>query len=189
MKKLFILLLACSSPFLLPVEAGPLKRLLGLEYDYSETVEIDIPQQEVKQKWKRANAYASENGQSIVEWIPKEQNFENRSELITVQFVAHSSSQFKPRSAVEYANALYAQSSRNYPGMQRNVIKQSDYDVLYEWSLPNGYKNFPPQHEIVRIIWTEKGIHRVAYEKKVRELDQQTRDLWLSRIGTAKLVY
>lgn len=152
MKKLFILLLACSSAFLSPVEAGPLKRLLGLEYDYSKTVKIDIPQQEVKQKWKHANAYASKNGQSIVEWIPKEQRFENRSELITVQFFAYSSSQFKPRSAVEYANALYAQSSRDYLGMQWNVIEQSDYDVLYDWSLLNGHKNFPPQHEIVRII-------------------------------------
>lgn len=175
MKRVCLLLLLFS-PLLTQVEARPLKQ-------QRETMQVDIPEQQ----WKCAYR-DSTNGQSIVEYIPKNQTLQKHSELITIQFISHSSGQYKPSSAIEFVNSLYAQSRSKYPALQWNTIKQSDYDVLYEWSLPFGYKNFPPQSEIVRIVWTTSGIHRVAYEKKSSQLDHATRELWLQRIGNAKLI-
>jgi hypothetical protein len=165
----------------------PDKRLPGLWYAYSETLRMDIPEQEAEQKWECVNRGYTKYGESIAEWIPKNQNFDNRSELITIQFVAHSPN--LPCSAEEFMNVLYEFFSEEYPNMQWNVIKQSVYDVCFEWMLPNGHDNCSPQHEITRIIWTKKGFHRVAYEQPVPELDSQTRELWLKRIESAQLIY
>ncbi len=189
MHYLLLTFISCCLLTSLSLEAGILKQMLGMEYVFNETMFIDIPQQELKQKWKQAHSQSMNDGWAIVEWIPKNQTLDNRNEMITVQFSDHSLSKVKVTSAQQFVNILYNDMQIQYPGMIWNTIEQSENDMLFEWILPNGYKNFPPQHEIVRIICTSKGIHRIAYEKKVSKLDPQTRDLWISRLANAKLVH
>lgn len=155
------------------------------KYSFDETLVVNIPEDEVEQKWRRAHAQSTPDGMSVVEYIPNDQTFDNLLELITVQFFAHSACVHKFSSATEFTNNLYEQLKNKYPGMIWNILKQSQNDVISEWILSD-YS--PPQHEIARIIWTPKGIHRVAYEKRVPKMDAELRALWLERIETTKLV-
>ena len=176
MKLMLRILLLCSFLAYLPIHADCSQGLCN-----SDRIKLDLPDY----AWKCAFRQTAPNGQSIVEIIPINQTLDNRSEMITIQFHPKSWAS----SAVEFVNALYVQESQIYRDMQWNVLKQSDNDVIYEWILPNGYKNYPPQHEIVRIIWTTQGLHRIAYEKKTKALDMQTKTLWLNRIETAQLLH
>ena len=185
MNILFSFSLICSLLFQIPVDAGLFRKSSGIENENCETIEIYIPQQEINEKWKCACSLSSEDAQSLAEWIPKGQNFGNLSEMITVHFFSKNLENFNNLSAIDYVKELRLRLDDKYPTGTWNVIKQSEYDVLYEWRLPN---ENPPQHEIARVITTNKGMHRVAYEMRVKELDKPTRDLWMTRIGTAKVV-
>lgn len=125
MNKNFLLpLLAYITLLSSPFDARALKGASESNNQLSATVYIDIPKQEVEQKWKIAYNDTSKNGQSIIEWIPKKESLNNHSELITIQFFKHSSSsQLKARSAVEFVNAIYAQSSKVFSDMNWKVIK------------------------------------------------------------------
>jgi hypothetical protein len=77
----------------------------------------------------------------------------------------------------------------NYPDMIWNTISMSENDVVYEWILPNGIpsKKILPQHEIARLLTTEKGMHRIAYERKTCPIDENERKLWIQRISHAPI--
>lgn len=207
MQKIYIFFIMTFTLFLSHVEAGWLKQQIGLEYDFSECTVIEFSPEE-RTYWKQANAYASPEGISIIEWVPRHQTLKNRTELLTFQFFANrqdpsagtviknllfSSKPFargKQHEAAEiYINKLYAEMRSNYPNMIWNTISLSENDVVFEWVLPNGIpsKKIPPQHEIVRILTTQKGMHRIAYEKRTTHLDENERALWIDRISKAPL--
>lgn len=180
-KAAFLLLLSYLFP--ISVEAGPLKRFLGLEYNYTETLKVSLPKE--GRPWKQAHACGSPDGYSIIEYVRNNETLKNRKELITVQFIAHSASAFKPQSAEEYAAAMHTQLS-NKCNMTWNTLKSSQNDVTYEWML-NGNQKTSPQHEIARIVWTAKGIHRIAYEMKTNEMDLKSRTKWIDIMNQARL--
>lgn len=209
MRKLFVCFIFILTLFVNYVEAGWLKEQLGLEYDFSERAVIEFSPEE-RSYWKQANAYASPEGNSTVEWIPRHETLNNRTQLLTFQFFANHQDEsagsvvkellFSPKpfarrnqnhheSAGSYINMLYAQMRANYPDMIWNTISLSENDVVYEWVLPMGIpsKNIPPQHEISRILTTQKGMHRIAYERKTARLNGNERALWINRISNAPI--
>lgn len=158
------------------------------KYDYSEHMEINVPEDEVRDKWKLANRIVADDGISTFEWIPQMQKLDNRTEILTVQFMAKRLRDAKPSTARELATNIYKQARMQYPELRWNVIRDGDKDYLYEWILPRGADGVDPQHEIVRIISTDKGFHRIAYEKKVSSLDQVTRKVWIDRLASSPLL-
>lgn len=201
MRKLYIrfsLILTLSLSY---IEAG------WLEYDFSERAVLELSPEE-RSHWKQAYANASPEGNSIVEWIPRHETLNNRTQMLTFQFFAHDQDGsagsvikellFSPKpfarrnqreSARSYIDKLYAQMQVNYPDMIWNTISLSENDVVYEWILPMGVpsKRIPPQHEIARILTTQKGMHRIAYERKFTHLDGNERALWINRISNAPI--
>jgi hypothetical protein len=158
--------------------------LESLERGNREGIVVDVPQSEVLTKWHCGHQQTVLSGDSISEWVPRGQDVYTRKELITIQFIAGFPG---IPAASEFVDKMHSLSQARYSDMTWKVLERSDNDVLYEWSLPSGHQGVPPQHEIVRVISTDAGIHRVAYEKSVPELDDETRELWLSRLRTSHL--
>lgn len=158
-------------------------------YDYNEYMEIKVPESEAKTKWKQVTKYASEDGISNFEWIPSNQKLDNRTEILTIQFMAKKTKDGNPSLAKQIVFNVFKQSSMQYPDMVWNSIQDDDDDFIYEWSLPNGADGLPKQHEIVRVVSTDKGFHRIAYEIRTGKIDEHTRQLWISRLGSSRLLY
>lgn len=204
MNKIYLfIILALSLNY---IEGGWLNQQLGLEYNFSETTVIKFSPEE-RNYWKEAHRYASE-GNSIVEWIPRHETLDNRTQMLSFQFFANnqdasagtvikkllfSPKPFAPQNQYEpagsFINKLYAQMRANYPDMLWNTIRLSDNDVVYEWILPVGIpsKQIPPQHEIARTLTTQKGMHHITYERKTSHMDETERALWIDRISNASL--
>lgn len=174
----------------LPLTANIVPDYFGknTKYDYSEHMEISVPEDEVRDKWKLANRIVADDGIATFEWIPQMQKLENRTEILTVQFMAKRLRDAKPSTARELATNIYKQARMQYPELRWNVIQDGETDYLYEWILPRGADGVDPQHEIVRIISTDKGFHRIAYEKKVSTLDPVTRKIWIDRLASSPLL-
>lgn len=157
-------------------------------YDYNEYMEIRVPEAEAKSKWTQINKHISEDGISSFEWIPNNQKLESRTEIITIQFMSKKTKDGKPALAREIVFNVYKSANLNYPDMIWNTIQDEDDDFMYEWSLPNGADGLPKQHEIVRVVSTDKGFHRIAYESRAPKLDEHTRQLWIYRLGSSRLL-
>ena len=174
-----------TSSFLIFADYSNLKTA----YDYNEFMEIRVPEAEAKAKWKQVTKYASEDGLSSFEWVPNNQTLDNRTEIITIQFMAKKTKDGNPSLAKQIAFNIYKQSSMQYPDMVWNTIQDEEDDFIYEWSLPNGTEGLPKQHEIVRIVSTDKGFHRIAYEKRTAKIDEHSRQLWINRLGSSRLLF
>ncbi|CRX39555.1 hypothetical protein [Estrella lausannensis] len=176
--------------FPLPLAANIVPDYFGknTKYDYSEHMEINVPDDEVRDKWKLANRIVADDGIATFEWIPQMQKLENRTEILTVQFMAKRLKDIKPSTAKELATNIYKQARMQYPELRWNVLKDGETDYLYEWILPRGADGIDPQHEIVRIISTDRGFHRIAYEKRVATLDAVTRKIWIDRLASSPLL-
>lgn len=161
----------------------------GTVYDYDEFMEIKVPEAEAKSKWKQISNYASEDGISNFEWIPKNEKLNNRTEILTIQFMAKKTKDGNPSTAKQLAFNIYKQSTVQYPDMEWNSIQDEDDDFIYEWVLPHGADGIPRQHEIVRVVSTDKGFHRIAYERRTPKMDEHTKQLWINRIGTSRLLF
>jgi len=156
-------------------------------YDYSEFMEIKVPESEARDKWTQVTREISEDGISSFEWIPKTEKLDARTEIITIHFMAKRLKDAKPSTAKQIVVNIFKQSSQQYPDMQWVTIQDDENDFIYEWSLPYGSDIVPQQDEIVRIVSTDKGFHRIAYEKRVPKMDEHTRQLWINRLGSSRL--
>lgn len=147
-----------------------------------EGVTLAIPH-EILKNWKMAYSLVTRDG-SIFEWIPKNEEIENWSELIQIQSFVLNQRQSAENFAVNFFKTL----KQNYPQVKTNVLQHSNESVLLEWSLPQPAGDQVPQNELALILSTDKGVYRIAYTKKVTALAPNERDEWLKRLKTAKIV-
>lgn len=186
----FLSRIAAACFFLpLPLSANLVPNYSGQEtkYDYSEHMEIDVPDDEVRDKWKLATRSVADDGIATFEWIPHLQKLDSHNEALTVQFMAKRLKDAKPSTAKQLATNMYRQARMKYAEMQWKVLRDGEDDYLYEWILPRGAEGIPPQHEIVRIVSTDKGFHRIAYERRVPTMDPVTRKVWIDRLEASPL--
>ncbi|MCH9627054.1 MAG: hypothetical protein S4CHLAM2_06880 [Chlamydiales bacterium] len=134
---------------LLAVLAFPLT--LQAKYKFDETVFIPI---EETGSWKVGKQTASEQGASLTRFVLESETESDWSKLITIQFKDRQLIQGK--TAEEAMNQEQALS----PLASIHVLKRLPNDVTYERTFPAG------EHEIVRMVMTKKGLHRVACLKK-----------------------
>lgn len=175
--------LLAETPFLIYADYSDLQT----PYNYNEFMEIKVPEYEAKNKWQQITRYASEDGISSFEWIPKGEKLENRTEILTIQFLAKKTKDGNPSTAKQIVTNIFKQGMMQFPDMAWNTIQDDDNDFMYEWSLPYGGEGMTKQHEIVRIVSTDKGFHRIAYEKRVPKIDEHTKQLWICRLGASRL--
>lgn len=158
-------------------------------YEYTEYMEIKVPESEAKNKWQQVTKYYSEDGISSFEWIPKNEQLDKRTEILTIQFMAKKTKDGNPSTARQLVLNIFKQASMQFPDMVWSTIQDDHNDFIYEWALPYGGDGLPKQHEIARVISTDKGFHRIAYEKRVPRIDEHTKQLWINRLGSSKLYH
>jgi len=154
MKKVIVLLL-----LILPFT-------LQAKYKFDETLFIPIEQTGV---WKKGKQTSSEDGASLTRFMLESETQKNWSKLITIQF--------KDRHLIQGSSAEEAMMNeqRLSPLGTWALIKNQPNDVIYERAFPAG------EHELVRMIMTQKGLHRVAYLKQ-GPFDVSERSQWVGRL-------
>ncbi|HEY7885593.1 MAG TPA: hypothetical protein VIC08_11685 [Cellvibrionaceae bacterium] len=65
-----------------------------------------------------------------------------------------------------------------------NVIDSSTGDILFEWR-HNGCSEYPPQHQIQRVVDTDSGMLSLSYVKKTPQLDELRRSQWIELLRAA----
>ncbi len=76
--------------------------------------------------------------------------------------------------------------ARDCPDAQLNIIEESSDAIMFEW-WHQGCGGHPAQHEIRRIITTNRGTHMLAFVEKTTRLDAKRREQWIALLRAAKL--
>ena len=128
----------------------------------------------------------------IREIIPKDDNINNWSKLVTIQYMHGMKSNVPPK---EFVAALINDIKKACPDTELNIIESSSRSILYEWhtkscNSPAGISDpniYTAQHEVARVIFGNEGIHKVSYNEKTNNLNSNTRKEWISKLKEATL--
>ena len=151
-------------------KAKQTKQVKEAKYIFEETVYVPLPQHGLKQ-WKLGLQKADEKkGSAVTRYFLESETASNWTELINIQF--KDSKLVKLDSA---ESAMQEEAAKSQVVNQK-VHFQNPHDVLYEREFPTG------EHEIVRLIMTKKGLHRVAYVKK-GPLTKEERIAWVQLLS------
>ncbi|MCC5832479.1 MAG: hypothetical protein JJU12_05480 [Chlamydiales bacterium] len=136
---------------------------LQAKYKFDETFFIPLEQTDA---WKKMKESCDQEGYCMTRFVHGEGTESNWSELLTIQF--------KDRHLIEGATAeeAMANEQRLSPLAKWRLIRNYPNDVIYERSFPLG------EHELVRMVMTEKGLHRAAYLKR-GAFDETERRTWI----------
>ena len=118
---------------------------------------------------------------NIREIIPQNENIDNWTKMITIQF--YSGRKDDPE---KFEKALEASMKKRCKETIWKVINKDNKSILYEWSINNCAPN-PDQHEISRIFLGNDGLHRAAYTEKVENMQRATHDEWVKRLSNSYL--
>ncbi len=148
----------------------------GLEakYRFDETVYFNLPAEE-KAKWKRGSQNGhEEKGVSVTRYFLEGEDEKKWTQLIDVHFT-HSEVLTK-----ESAEEMMKDEILKSKISALKVHWQSPQDLLYERSFPTG------EHEVVRMILTKSGLHRIAYVKKAA-ITEGERQEWIAILSKGKV--
>lgn len=140
------------------------------KYRFAETVYVPLPQNALH-KWKLGFQKADEEkGSAVTRYILETETTKEWSQLLNIQF------KDKSLVKVESAEAAMRAEADKSRVVNHKVHSQNPHDVLYERQFPTG------EHEIVRMIMTKKGLHRVAFVKK-GPITKEERTQWVERLS------
>lgn len=152
----------------------------------TEGVIVPIPESELQQKWTLAYQEVAPDGSWILEWVPKGEVIDNWSELLQLQFLPFSITG-RSVSASELSKQIIEMLKEKFPNLKSSITERSVDNVLVSWTLSEPSNGEAAQDELAEIISTPKGIYRVAYTKKVPQMDSKLKDLWSQRLSQAKV--
>ncbi len=92
----------------------------------------------------------------------------------------------KERDLLVFMNKLRTDLTKKCKTIQWQVIDKQPDAILYEWR-SMGCSRFKEQHEIARLIRGKKGLHRVAYAEKKRDIPKDTYQQWKKKFLGAYL--
>ncbi|MFZ0566056.1 MAG: hypothetical protein WAM28_07720 [Chlamydiales bacterium] len=141
---------------------------LQAQYQFDETVFIPLKEGELEQ-WKIEHQQTTQNGISSTRYIPSSETTNNWTKLLNIKF--HDRSLLHVNTALE----AMQQEQTSSPRVLCSVLNQHPNDLTYERAFPTG------EHELVRMIMTKKGLHRISYVKR-GPFDQEERNYWLDRL-------
>ena len=163
--------------------------LVAINHPPLEMIVFDTPK-DVANEWKEINRSVTENI-GTVEYIPSDQQIENWSEIICIQYREKSFFNKEFNSSLDAAmEMLRLETLKSYPGCKVtwNILDKNQSDVIFEWILHNQYKDVPPQHEIARAFITDKGFHRIGYTRQYREMNPDERNKWYTALKESAVV-
>lgn len=112
--------------------------------------------------------------QGITEYVLPGQTAEAWRELITRQQLSDPGRKLSPDAVADRIKATLA---RDCPSLNWQVLRQSDGEMLYQWS-HEGCGSYPAQVEIAKLRRTEHGICHWAYASKDMPVTPAMVDSW-----------
>ena len=144
-----------------------------------ETAVLQLPDHS-ESNWKEIARYVSAKD-GVIEVIPLNQNIQNWSELIAVQY-GSSAEWDKAICDLEYiVEHLRKETLSSYPKGTASwqIIEKDNEGIIYEWSLNEPYNDIPIQHEVARAFLTPSGFHRVGFTRKNNSMSPEERAKWI----------
>lgn len=145
-------------------------------YRFTESLEIPMSKAE-QAKWRVGHYERTPDGISTVERIPRDQSMQSWTEMISTHFFAHGNHCFTANSAIAWAQVAE----------EGEIIDEDENEVILEEVITESSGAPYTLHEIIRVIWTPKGVHRVSYSYKGEKLDYEQRKYWLNKLKASVL--
>lgn len=121
---------------------------------------------------------------STAEYVLQDEKIQNWSELVNIQRLhGQATTGLSLKQVVE---GMMTTLKKSNPDRQYRILEQDENSILFEWKT-GGNKNSVAQHELVRLFYGPRDMHRLAYVKKCPELASTDRDTWLNILKSAKL--
>jgi len=162
--------------------------LSAKEYYYEHIMILQLPVGLNEKEWFKANLEGDEVNQAISEFLRVGTTFDNRKELATIFTIHHDIYHHQYKCPMDWISNHLKELEENFPDMVYHLIEEKDNEITYEWFLPKT-ETRPPQHEIVRLMYTKQAFHYVSYEKKVAKLNEKSRERWLDWLASAQVKY
>ncbi|HEU0016255.1 MAG TPA: hypothetical protein VFQ45_21430 [Longimicrobium sp.] len=152
---------------------------IGVGRSPPEHVDLDLD----PARWTRV-LHASDNGMSVTEYVPPGETAEEWTRFVSITILNDTLVRYSgARAAMTECRALL---QATCPGAVWTVLRDSDRDLLYEWTVA-GCEGEPDQHEVGRLIKGGHTLIRITFSVKGR-MDAATRTEWLRRIARARFV-
>lgn len=150
---------------------------IPLEFPLKETVVLKLPNGKPSD-WKEISRFLGKK-EGVVERIPKNQTIDKWNQVIVFQYNTDAKRSTIGVRAI--SDGLKTATKKAYPGSQVTwkLIELNKFDFIYEWVLHTPYKDIPVQHEVARGFLTEKGFHRVAFNRRYQQMDENEKNKWL----------
>lgn len=153
---------------------------------FQEVYSINLPDDE-KKNWKIGH-HDRNSYEYIIESVPLNESINNWSQIFTVMFMSHETLNCNSKTAITAVQEVKRTAIIKYGNeFKLNTLYQTENEVVYESFTPADKKR-QSEYEIVRLIRTPKGIHRLSFAKKNSPIDQKTKEKWLDCIREARLL-
>jgi hypothetical protein len=134
-----------------------------------------------KRDWKLVSQNVK-NQVVLAQFLPDGDTLQDWSELVTAQL--YIGLRTEPRYYVQYVKEKTAATC---PGVKWQVLRETPYDVTYEWSVKS-CSNIPDQSEIARVILGTDGLHILRYSMKIGEMPADNREKWIGCLEASQIV-
>ena len=138
-----------------------------------------------QEEWKLASSDANRGGESIMEFVRKEDDISHWKELVTMQNLRKSHSIKSPDAMLEKLKALR---EKLCPGKTEwKVIDRKEDSILFEWHLKQ-CADQPDQSELARIIFGKQNVLFLHYAVKALEFPPAARAEWIKRFNQTEII-
>ncbi|MEM7314195.1 MAG: TIGR03067 domain-containing protein, partial [Planctomycetota bacterium] len=145
----------------------------------TEIVRVDLD----GRAW-RVNYRVNNQLVATAEHVLPNEEIQNWSELVNIQRLHGQAT--TGLSLEEVVEGMMDTLKKSNPDRQFRILEQDENTIVYEWKT-GGSENSVAQHEIVKLLYGPRDMHRLAYVKKCNGLSEEERTKWLGIIKSAKL--
>lgn len=142
----------------------------ALQAKYGITEKALLPLPNILSHWKLATEHNETDGSCLTRYILEQETMENWSELVNIQFT--ESGRLNCSDALQ---ALKQEVALN-KSVTYKIYEQQEDSLLFEKIFPSG------ERELVRMIMTREGLHRLAYVKRHAMMTDVDREQWIARL-------
>ena len=145
----------------------------------SEYISVDLDGRGWRCDYRAVNQIAS-----TAEYVLPKERIQNWTELVDVQRLHGLTT--RGVELEQLVEGMMSNLQKSNPDRTYRVIDVQPQSILFEWKT-GGSDQSVAQHELVRMFAGPRDVHRLAYTKKVKNLENGNRVQWLKILRAAKL--
>jgi hypothetical protein len=144
------------------------------DYDPPETGNVTFFPNEESRNWK-ISFQRSDKERASITTIPSDQPTENPSEMLSICF----ESKINPLELT--AELVRKAKIEMFPenDLKWNILKKNESDLICEAISYSKSKTIPIQHDLIRLILTDKGVHTIWFSRLHTEMTSKEREKWV----------